>query len=677
MLFWDAKERKVGKQCSVSNNVILYPSVCRCCCYCIGMAVVIRLQGLRVTAGSEDIRTFFTGLKIPDGGVHIIGGEKEEAFIIFASDEDARRAMIRSGGCIKGFPVNLLLSSKSEMQNLLEESTKNAELDPKRSLKEGSRRLHKDVPVGPRRTGHPEASRSVGGRACNSPTRFRRTASPSHDGLYLFLQGLPFSASENDVSQFFDGLLLDGIILLKNGRGQNNGRGLVKFATRKDARDGLLRDRAYIGSRFVEVCSATEAYWLEVGGDVQVCNNNGKFARGKSPVDLARHPQRRPRSRSPIANGPKPASNEFCVLLENLSYSANKINLKELFRQARLNEDQIHYLLDSDGKRTRSAFVLFKNLSDYCAALTHHKEEFMHRNVYISPISREKMLSILEPGNPTDVFGKAPERCRGSPVVRQGDPYDSERVCLYVQNMPFDVRKVEIMDFFVGFNLTKDSVFLLRDHKGAGIGEALVVFRSEGEAMNAQSLNGQRFLGSQVVLKCIARSEMREFGGQPLVVHEPMPREGRYSALRSSEGPCHPGEMDYPNKKDPSDGDMPMASLQVKIHGSSSKDSLGHYLQGGGNGSSYTDMSPAAQHFDGPTCLKLVNLPSQIKIDEVYDFCYGYRVIPGSVSLQYNKNGLPKGSATVVFESRQEALTAVRELGGRPIGNQKIQLVFV
>lgn len=77
------------------------------------MAVVIRLQGLRVTAGSEDIRRFFTGLKIPDGGVHIIGGERDEAFIIFASDEDARRAMIHSGGVIRGSPVTFLLSSKA------------------------------------------------------------------------------------------------------------------------------------------------------------------------------------------------------------------------------------------------------------------------------------------------------------------------------------------------------------------------------------------------------------------------------------------------------------------------------------------------------------------------------------------------------------------------------------
>lgn len=54
------------------------------------MAVVIRLQGLPIVAGTMDIRHFFSGLTIPDGGVHIVGGELGEAFIVFATDEDAR-----------------------------------------------------------------------------------------------------------------------------------------------------------------------------------------------------------------------------------------------------------------------------------------------------------------------------------------------------------------------------------------------------------------------------------------------------------------------------------------------------------------------------------------------------------------------------------------------------------
>lgn len=642
------------------------------------MAVVIRLQGLRITAGSEDVRDFFTGLKIPDGGVHIIGGEQEEAFIIFASDEDARRAMIRSGGCIRGSPVNLLLSSKSEMQSILEESTKNTELDQKKSSKENSRRLEMDVPVGARRPGHHEAGRRSGSRSGNSPLRYRRCAAACNDDLYLFLKGMPFSVTENEVSHFFHGLLVDGIILMKNARGQNTGTGLVKFASRQDAKEGLKRDRGYIGARFVEVYPATEDQWLEAGGNYGDVISNGKSARGKSPVNVKRHPQRRPRSRSPLAGrSSSPSNEEFCVMLENLSHSVEKRNIKELFRNARLQDDQILYLLGSQGRRTRSAFVLFKSLRDYCAALTHHKEEFIDRCVYISPISRDKMISILESHNLKD---GQPERCdmfQEKPRAPQEDPYDSEKVCLYVRNMPIDVQKVEIMDF-LGFNTTEDKVVLLHDQQGAGLGEALVVFQSEGEAMSAQSLNGQRLLGSEVMLKCISRSQMQVFGVDPQVLQGSMQREERYSA-RSNEAAYHPGDMEYPDRGILSHGKIPMPNLQVHIQGGSSfSDSYTapYTRQGGGNGSFHGDVRSSPQNCDGPTCLKLVNLPSHIKIDEIYDFCYGYRVIPGSVMLQYDRYGMSKGSATVMMESRQEAQTAVKELSGRPIGSRKIQLLF-
>ena len=44
------------------------------------MAVVIHLQGVPIAVGTMD----FSGLTIPDGGVHIVGGELGEAFIVFA-----------------------------------------------------------------------------------------------------------------------------------------------------------------------------------------------------------------------------------------------------------------------------------------------------------------------------------------------------------------------------------------------------------------------------------------------------------------------------------------------------------------------------------------------------------------------------------------------------------------
>lgn len=81
--------------------------------------VIIRLQNLPLEARSIDIRRFFEGLLIPDGGVHIIGGERGDAFIAFQSDEDARQAMGRDNQPLCGSLIKLYLSSKTEMQNVI------------------------------------------------------------------------------------------------------------------------------------------------------------------------------------------------------------------------------------------------------------------------------------------------------------------------------------------------------------------------------------------------------------------------------------------------------------------------------------------------------------------------------------------------------------------------------
>ena len=86
------------------------------------MSVIIRLQGLPWSASALDIRHFFKGLTIPAGGVHIIGGDRGDAFIAFSSDEDARQGMMRNNSAINGTPVQLYLSSKSEMQSVIEEA---------------------------------------------------------------------------------------------------------------------------------------------------------------------------------------------------------------------------------------------------------------------------------------------------------------------------------------------------------------------------------------------------------------------------------------------------------------------------------------------------------------------------------------------------------------------------
>lgn len=67
-----------------------------------------------------DIRQFFNGLSIPEGGVHIVGGELGDAFIAFSTDEDARQAFNLTNGRIKEVQIKLMLSSRTEMQKVIE-----------------------------------------------------------------------------------------------------------------------------------------------------------------------------------------------------------------------------------------------------------------------------------------------------------------------------------------------------------------------------------------------------------------------------------------------------------------------------------------------------------------------------------------------------------------------------
>uniref|UniRef100_A0AAY5F1H9 RRM domain-containing protein n=1 Tax=Electrophorus electricus TaxID=8005 RepID=A0AAY5F1H9_ELEEL len=515
------------------DNTICTPFVYRCCCVYFIMAVVIRLQGLRITAGSEDIRNFFTG----------------NFFRI-----DMRRG---------------------DHQNM--------------GKRTSSRSLN-------------DSQSQIGDGALNA------------GGLYLNLSGMPFSATKEDVHLFFNGLQIDDVIFLRNHRGMFNGCGLVKFATREDAKEGLKRDRQYIGPRYIRIMCCSEDQWVDAAGSIRL-----------EGAGQRKYLSDRARSRSPIrsqSRSSSPSDDEYCVLYENLSYSIEKRDIKAMLHPVCVKDDQIIIFVDKNSDRTKSAVVVFRNLMDYCSGLAHHKETFFQRTVYVSPISKEKMVAILE--SSADSRGDSRRSSRSS-ERSQKSAYDSERRCLYVRNLPFDVRKVEIMDFFHGFQLSDNTVVLLQDERGAGLGEALVIFPTEKEAITAQS---------QV-------SWIRSYAEMHHLDDRVMADGPHYG--RGNKGPF--GHLESPD---------------AYRHGTRGP----HY-------------EPPDQQFDGPTCLKLLNLPSQIRIDEIYDFCYGYRVIPGSVSLQCDRSGVPVGSATVVFETHSEAVTAVQELNGRPIGTRKIKVVFV
>ncbi len=68
-------------------------------------------------------------------------------------------------------------------------------------------------------------------------------------------RGLPYSASERDVKDFFEGCAIerDGVVICLGRDGRPNGDAFVRFKESVDCEKGLKRDREQMQRRYVEV----------------------------------------------------------------------------------------------------------------------------------------------------------------------------------------------------------------------------------------------------------------------------------------------------------------------------------------------------------------------------------------------------------------------------------------
>ncbi|XP_029447530.1 RNA-binding protein 12B-like isoform X1 [Rhinatrema bivittatum] len=645
------------------------------------MAVVLRLQGLPVSAGTADVRRFFKGLTVPDGGVHIIGGKLGEAFIIFATDEDARLGVSRSGGFIKQSTIKLFLSSKTQMQKMLEMNQKRNEHgggEPAPAAVGDKNILNLVASI--RKEMNKTAAPS------DSYSEERSTRPQDSDNRYLFLHGLPYTATVGDVKEFFKGLHVVGVLFLLRRTGRNiglrSGEGLVKFASSKDALEGLKLDKHFLCTRFIQITRATKEQWDEL------CNERMTI-RGRSPVK-ERDPTRiqsgeqsqkqnvgrskdKTRSRSPRNEKPRSRSSqkrEFYIHMRNLPYTVEKRDLKLFFYNLEVSDNHIKFLYYSNTNRRTDGFVLFRRARDYHTALGFHKKLLNDRMIYIYPIARKSMLELFERIESADR-----EKSVDVPEKSCQDIRSGPRLYIYIRNFPFDVTKVEVQKFFVGFSLTDDDIYLLYDEKGVGLGEALVTFRSEELAAHAENLNRQRFLGTEVLLQRISEAQIKEFGinafpresSKRLRDHSPLygmdryPRASSVQSLEVHDDFRHNSEesrsprshMDYGSNR----FDMRNNGLEGKPEGKLRPD------HGGGNPS-------------GSAIIRLKNMPFTTTVNEILDFFYGFRLIPDSISIQH-ESGFPTGVATVAMENADEAMAAIRELHGRPVGPRRVKLSLV
>ncbi|XP_026546692.1 RNA-binding protein 12B [Notechis scutatus] len=582
------------------------------------MAVVIRLQGLPLVAGSGDIRRFFSGLNIPDGGVHIIGGEKGEAFIIFATDEDARRAMSYSGGFIKDSRIQFFLSSKAEMQSIIEINRKKFDrggrgrgsrrTGPNNSgtsdvgnlsnivqvIKKGIGKSSHDSRVPLEDEFHSSGSRNSNINISESNFNQPRKEMSKSDRLYLFIRGMPYSSTEDDVFNFFSGLQVEKILMLKTN-GQINGDGLVKFATLSDAMKGLQRDRNYMGERFIEVRPSSEGSWIKYGGRIDEKINDAfhfqhNLNKGHS-FSNTEHPKKEPsylssrkrtRSKTPprrVVSQVNSRSPSWRITERSYSKSPSQRVMAHAFSRSP-PRDMAH-----TGSRS--------------------PRRVMARNGSKSPPRR--VMEPIHSHSPRRItastHSRSPRKVKThshSPFSAPNQPHSpqSKEYYIHLKNLSAAIEKKDLRAFFEELTLVNKDITFLKSHDNeARNKDAVITLRSEEAYTAALTYHKLDLFGRLVYIFPVSKRRVQELIG-------------------SSEVKRSPGHRHVKDKNN-QDG-----------------------------------------YFGSKTCVYVRNFPFDVTKVEVQKFFAGFNIDDNDIYLLYDDKGVGLGEALVKFRTENQARKA-------------------
>ncbi|XP_056461756.1 RNA-binding protein 12-like [Gadus chalcogrammus] len=337
----------------------------------------------------------------------------------------------------------------------------------------------------------------------------------SPDELFVLLQNLPFTSSELEVREMFRGLGVEAVRLLRDNQGRGTGRAMVKFFSPQDGMEVVKRGGGMMGQRYVDVSPATERQWVSLNNpnnpNANNPNANNPNAKPIQEAQIQEHHRgnvpaggrERCRSRSPLRQG----GSEWCVYLKGLPYEAEKRQIQEFFKNLSLVEDSVYIAYGPNGRATGEGFLEFKTEQDYKTALSSHMQYMGSRFIQVHPINRKGMLekidSIRKRSGVPGGDGKTPEVSK------------SPRNCAHITNIPYNVSKKDVRAFLDGVGVYEDSLKVLSDNHGNGLGQAVFQLRTEEDARKAERLHRQKLNGRDAFVHLVTYEQMKDIERNP------------------------------------------------------------------------------------------------------------------------------------------------------------------
>ncbi|XAR62335.1 hypothetical protein NMG60_11017059 [Bertholletia excelsa] len=310
---------------------------------------VVRLRGLPYDCSEADIAEFFHGLDIIDIlFVHKNGKFTGEAYCVLAYPLQVDFALQRNRQNIGRRYVEVFRSKRQEYYKAISN----------------------------------EISDSAGGSPHRNVSRAKSFDDAKdlaeHTGI-LRLRGLPYSASKDDIMDFFkDFALSEGSIHITfNSEGRPTGDAFVEFANAEESKAAMIKDRMTLGNRYIELFPSSRE-------DLEAAISRGRF-----------NVSYKPKSSDEGNDSAEPMG---VLRMRGLPFSAGKDDVLDFFKDFELSEDSIHLTFNSEGRPTGEAFVEFASAEDSKAAMAKDRMTLGSRYIELFPASIEELNDAVSRG---------------------------------------------------------------------------------------------------------------------------------------------------------------------------------------------------------------------------------------------------------------------------------------
>jgi len=286
----------------------------------------------------------------------------------------------------------------------------------------------------------------------------------TEDNHFVRMRGLPYSATTDEVYDFFTDIEIaggkDGIHMTLARDGRPSGEAYVEFVSDAELQKALKKHKENMGSRYIEVFKSegSEMEWIKrrmAGGGT---DTSSELEEEEGDAHLVR--------------------------MRGLPYSTTMENITKFFCESKIagEKEGIHMTFSSDGRPSGEAFVELESEEDVEKALLKHKEYLGHRYIEVHKAKGSEMKWVKEN--------------RRWWMDGVGGPGDEGIVQL--RGLPFGSSKEDISQFFSGLEIATNGITLSFDHQGRSSGEAFVQFvdkKSADEAMKKQKERiGHRYI---------------------------------------------------------------------------------------------------------------------------------------------------------------------------------------